>query len=102
MSHFRIAHVFAVLLIVLLLISDLSVSFCCTGHIDVDCGLSTSDVPSVTGILESPACCSMHCEGDDCVPRQDRCSQVTLQVINATYDATCRFQVSTVSLYITL
>jgi len=67
-----------------------------SGYIDVDCGLRTSDIPSVTGILESPACCSMHCEGDDCVPGQDRCSQVTLHVTNATYNATCRFQVSTV------
>ena len=65
------------------------------GYIDVDCSLSASAVPSVIGIVESPACCSVQCESDVCV-RQNRCSQVTLQVTNATYNATCRFQVSTV------
>jgi len=68
-----------------------------TGYIDVDCSLSIHDVPSVTGFKESPACCSMHCEGDECVARQDRCARVVLRTINATYNATCRFQASSVS-----
>ena len=66
------------------------------GFIDVDCGLREGDVPSVTDILESHACCSMECEGDDCTPREDRCSQVGLRTINATYNATCRFTVNIV------
>lgn len=69
------------------------------GYIDVDCGLSTSALPSVTGILDTPACCSMQCEDeedDGCIPRGDRCTYVGLQTANATYNATCRFQVNTV------
>jgi len=64
--------------------------------IDVDCGVSRGVRPKVTDILESPACCSMECEGDECPPREDRCSQVGLRTINAIYNATCRFQVNTV------
>ena len=66
------------------------------GYTDVDCGLRESDVPSVTGILETPACCSIQCEDDDCLPRDERCTHVGLRTINATYNATCRFQVNTV------
>jgi len=65
-------------------------------YIDVDCGVSRGVRPDVTDILESPACCSIECEGDDCPPREDRCSQVGLRTINATYNATCRLQVNTV------
>jgi len=72
------------------------------GFIDVDCGLTTDDVPSVLDVLNVPACCNMHCEGDDCLARQDRCAQVSLRTVNATYNATCRFQVSTVRLELLL
>jgi len=71
------------------------------GYIDVDCGLRESDIPSVSSVLDTPACCSMQCEGDDdCIPREDRCAQVSLQTINAVYDARCRFQVKPVRLLI--
>ena len=65
-------------------------------YIDVDCGLSVTDIPSVTGTLETPACCSTQCEDDDCIPRDQRCAQMRLRTINATYNAVCRFQVNTV------
>ena len=68
------------------------------GYIDVDCGLSVYDIPSVKSVLDRHACCSMQCEEDDCVglPRDDRCSVVTLSTIKATHNATCRFTVNTV------
>jgi len=81
---------------------------CCVtaaGYIDVDCGLREDDVPSVMEIMESPACCSVDCDDDDdddgdfnCPPIGDRCAQVALSTINATYNATCRFLLSTVIL----
>ena len=68
------------------------------GYIDVDCGLREGDVPSVMKVLESPACCYMDCddnESDDddesCPVTAVRCSQVSLNTVNATYNATCQF-----------
>jgi len=43
-------------------------------------------------------CCSRQCDGDDCLDRQYRCAQVSLRTVNATYNATCRFQLNTVRL----
>ena len=74
------------------------------GYVDIDCGLREGDVPSVRRILESPACCYMDCDddnddGDDSCPAAAvRCSQVGLSVVNAIYNATCRFVPSTVML----
>jgi len=73
-------------------------ALCAVGYTDVDCALTATDIPSVTGILETPACCSMQCEGDACIPRHERCAQVELQTVNAIYNAVCRFQVNTVRL----
>ena len=68
---------------------------------DVDCGLRTSDVPSVTDVLETNACCPVQCVGANCRPTQRNvdnttCDEVALRTVNATYNATCRFQLSTV------
>jgi len=68
-----------------------------TGYIDVDCGLRTSDIPSVIGVLQSGSCCSVQCEVDgNCSLPADRCAEVVLQTVNATHNATCRFLVNTV------
>ena len=67
------------------------------GYIDVDCGLNMFDIPSVTGILDLGACCSIDCKGDACTQTEiDDCKRVGLSVDDATYDAKCRFQVDTV------
>ena len=68
------------------------------GYVDVDCGLRDSDVPDVTGILESPSCCSVDCEDDDCLTSEGGgCNEVVLSTVNAVYNATCRLQVNTVT-----
>jgi len=60
----------------------------------------------VIKILESPACCYMDCDDnesdnddddDSCPATAVRCSQVGLNTVNATYNATCRFAVNTVT-----
>ena len=79
-----------------------------TGYVDIDCGLREGDVPSVMRILESPACCYMDCDDDDdndndsdnddtCPATSVRCSRVGLITVNATYNAICRFVLSTVT-----
>ena len=68
------------------------------GYIDVDCGLRTSDIPSVIGVLQSGSCCSVRCElGGNCSLPADSCAGVPLQTVKATHNSTCRFTVNTVS-----
>ena len=84
-------------------VSDQSLLCIAAGYVDIDCGLREGDVPSVVEILESPACCYMDCDDDDdddddsCPAAAVRCSQVGLISSNATYNATCRFALSTVT-----
>jgi len=62
------------------------------GYIDIDCGLSEDDIPSVVKILESPAGCNVDCDDDDgCPASAVQCSRVGLNTVNATYNATCLF-----------
>ena len=62
------------------------------GFIDVDCGISESDVPSVTAVREIPACCSVR----HTAVGGRSCTSVTLNTVNAISAPLCRFQVSTV------